>query len=780
LARRDAPLPSKQELLDFIRTGDGKVGKREIIRAFGLAASDRPALKALMRELEDDGAVERSRGRRLHSPTALPEVTVLDIVGTNADGELLGRPVRWQHEEPPPAIYVRPERRGGPAPHAGQRILARLHRMADDSYEAAVMRVLPAGPSEVVGVFHGGAGGGRVAPTDRRLKHDYAVAAGACGGAESGDLVLAEVLAGQRMGLRSVRVVERLGEARAPRAASLIAIHGAGLPTVFSAEALAEAELGARAAERALADGALPAGRHDLRGVPLVTIDGPDARDFDDAVWAAPDDDSANPGGWRALVAIADVAWFVRPGQALDRDARERGNSAYFPDRVVPMLPEVLSAGACSLVPGEDRLCVAVHLTIDAEGEVYRHRFVRGVMRSAARLTYEQVQAAHEGRPEPVPSPPTGGFAVTDPTPIALVPAERLASLYGVFAALSQARQRRGTLDLDLPERQVFLDADGRVEAILPRPRLDSHRLIEELMIAANVAAAQALEERRQPLLYRVHDRPALDRLESVRELLDSLNLSLAVGQALTPAHFNRLLARAAGTAHAALINEVILRCQAQAVYSPNNIGHFGLALLRYAHFTSPIRRYADLIVHRALIRIFGLGDRRSGGSGAGVDDGLDEATAAGLVGLGEALSNAERRAATAERDALDRYVAAFLVDRVGAVFAGRIAAVTRFGLFVRLEETGADGLLPVSALGDDYYDHDERSHALIGRRHRRTFTLGQPLVVRLAEAEPLTGSVVFTLADSPRAADGGQGSERWGDRGRGGNGFRRRGGRSR
>jgi ribonuclease R len=527
---------------------------------------------------------------------------------------------------------------------------------------------------------------------------------------------LAEILPAGRLGLPQARVVDRFGSTAEPRAISLIAIHTHGLPTVFPHGALREAELAS-----------VPSlvGREDLRAIPFVTIDGADARDFDDAVWAEADNDPANPEGWRLIVAIADVSYYVRPGSSLDRAAYERGNSVYFPDRVVPMLPEALSNGLCSLRPNEDRACLAFQLWIDRNGALIRHRLTRGLMRSTARLTYEQVQNCHEGRTDDA----TGPLADTV-----------IAPLYGAYARLWEARVRRRTLDLDLPERRVVVDERGRVGDIATRVRLDSHRLIEEFMIAANVAAAEVLEAPSMPGLFRVHDQPSMDKMETLRAFLSSIGLTFPKGEALKPEHFTRILRRVEGTPDSQLVSEVILRAQAQAAYSPDNIGHFGLALSRYAHFTSPIRRYADLIVHRALIRALKLGV-----------GGLDDAAMERLTEIGDHLSATERRAATAERDAVDRFTAAHLADRVGARFAGRVSGVTRFGLFIRLDDSGADGLVPISALPDDRYEHDETARALVGQRTGARYRLSAPVTVILVEADPLTGSTLFRLADSAR-----------------------------
>ncbi len=706
------PVPTKEEIREFIESSPGHVGKREIARAFHLTGPHRPLLRQLLRELEEEGAIQRGRKRRFARHGALPDVMVVEITGTDPDGELLARPLVWREEGAPPRIYMAPERRGQPALGSGDRALARLRRLSDDVYEGRTIRRISAGPARVLGVYEMTGEGGRLVPTDRRQKREFLLTKADAGEAKPGELVLADVLPGRPLGLRHARVVERLGSMTSPRAISLVAIHSHGIPTEFTPEALAQAE----------ATGPAPAaGRDDLRPLPLVTIDGEDARDFDDAVWAEPDGD-----GWHVIVAIADVAWYVRPGDALDRCAYERGNSVYFPDRVVPMLPEALSNGWCSLRPDEERPCLAAHMWLDAEGALRRHRFVRGIMRSAARLTYERVQEARDGRPD------DGTAPLADSV---------IAPLYGAWEALAAARKRRGVLELDIPERKVEVDAAGRVAQVVPRPRLDSHRLIEDFMIAANVAAAETLERLRQPVMYRVHDRPAQDRLEMLRDFLRTLDLPLAKGQDLRPQHFNRIIEKAAGTPHARLVSEVILRSQAQAVYAPENLGHFGLGLARYAHFTSPIRRYADLLVHRALIRGLGLGEGALGGE-----------EAEKFVAIGEHISVTERRAATAERDAVNRFTTAFLADRVGSVFAARVSGVTRFGLFVTLDETGADGLVPVRSLPDDYYIHDEARHSLVGRRSGRAYRLGDAVEVLLVEAQPVTGSLVFHLLDAGAA----------------------------
>ena len=708
-----SPFPSNEDILKFIEESPGRVGKREIARAFKLDAKQKMTLKKVLREMSQSGAIEKDRGKRVRKPGTLPSVTVLQVTGPDLDGELMARPVTWDSDLEPPKIYMAPDKRRASGPGPGDRVLARLTPSEDGTFEARTIRSIAAAPEQILGIFETIGGQGRVRPTDRRTRGEFVIDRRDTLDAKPGDLVRAEPLAGRKLGLRHARIVERIEADDGVHAPSMIAIADHNLPTRFADQALKQADHAAAAPTE---------GRDDFRDIPLVTIDGPDARDFDDAVWAEPDSDPKNPGGWHLLVAIADVAWYVRPGDALDTGAYERGNSVYFPDRVVPMLPEVLSNGWCSLVPFEDRPCMAAHLWIDADGTLLRHQFRRGVMRSNARLTYQQVQMARDGH----------GDDITGP-----LMASAINPLYGAYAALLKNRQHRGVLELDMPERKVELDDEGNVEAISVRQRLDSHKLIEEFMICANVAAAETLEKAKMPCLYRVHDEPSQEKLAALGEVLSSVNISFEKGGVASPKRFNRVLKLAAGTPHAEMVNVMVLRSQAQAEYAPGNLGHFGLALRRYSHFTSPIRRYADLLVHRALIDAGRLGE---GGLGESYRD---------FAETGEHLSETERHAAGAERDAVDRFTAAYLADRIGARFNGRINGVTRFGLFITLIETGADGLVPIRTLPDDYYIHDEDRHSLRGRRSGREYLLGESVEIRLAEANPVTGGMIFTLMDS-------------------------------
>ena len=724
-----APLPSREELSAFIASAPGKVGKREIARAFNLGSADRIWLKDALRGLEEDGVLERL-GKRLRADGAVPSLLVADITGRDRDGELLAEPTEWDEASgPKPRIAIVAGRRlpaGMRAAGIGDRVLVRVDPQAGDGgiHPGRIVKVLPKERTDILGVYRSvPGGGGRIVPVDKKAKgREAGVAEGDRNGAADGDLVSGALIQSSRFGLPQAKVREILGSLASEKAVSLVALHAHNIPHVFPAEVLIAA------------DSAKPvglAGREDWRDLPLVTIDPPDAKDHDDAVHAAPDPDPDNPGGFVLTVAIADVAAYVRPSSALDREALKRGNSVYFPDRVVPMLPERISNDLCSLKEGESRPALAVRTVIGADGRKKRHSFHRITMRSAARLSYGQAQAAIDGRPDDATGP------LLDPV---------LKSLWAAYAALGRARDQRGPLFLDLPERKIVLDADGRVERVHVPERLAAHRLIEEFMILANVAAAEALEKAGSPLVYRVHDEPSLEKMRALGEVLASVGHKLPKAGAVRPALFNGILRSFAGSEHETFINEVVLRSQAQAVYAAENLGHFGLNLRRYAHFTSPIRRYADLIVHRALIRAFGFGD-----------DGLPAGTTTeGLSRIGEEISAAERRAMAAERDTIDRLIAAHLADRIGATFTGRISGVTKSGLFVKLSETGADGFVPAATIGADYYRYEERQHALVGDRTGETYRLGDTVEVKLVEAAPVAGALRFEMLSDGGASRGG------------------------
>jgi ribonuclease R len=733
-------LPTKDAILDFIKSAsEGKsqarqLGKREIARAFSVKGGDRVALKQLLAEMTEDGLLSGNR-KGFQQPGTLPPVAVLEVVARDADGELAAEVAGGEigpdgRRERVLVLPWRGARKAEPALGEGDRILARLTRLKEPDaagyrYEAEPIKRLPKEKRRQLGIFRArDKGGGVIDPVDRKEMKEWPIAPGDEGEARDGDLVRFDLARkGGRYGVPQARVVESLGNPQDQRKISLIAVHAHGLRDEFPSGVLAETER-LRAAT--------PAGRTDLRALPLVTIDPIDARDHDDAVHAAPDADPANKGGWVVHIAIADVAHYVHAGSRLDREARLRGNSVYFPDRVVPMLPERISNDLCSLREGEERPCLAVRLVIDRHGHKKGQTLLRGTMRSAAKLAYEEAQAAVDGKPSGKCKP------LLD---TALKP------LWGAYAALAEARDRREPLDLDLPERKVLLNTAGRVERVVVPRRLTAHRLVEEFMIQANVAVAEMLEARRAPVIYRVHDAPSKEKIVSLREFLDSLDLKLpSGGGTLRAGDFNKLLLRARALPVADLINEVVLRSQSQAVYAAENIGHFGLHLARYAHFTSPIRRYADLIVHRSLIRTLGLGT-----------GGLTDTEAGELKDIAQEISDAERRAMSAERETVDRLIAGYLAERVGAEFGARISGTTRVGLFVRLDDTGADGFVPAATL-NDYYRHDEAAHTLVGDRTGDVYRLGDSVRVRLVEAVPSAGALRFEML-SP-GTPGGRGRE--------------------
>jgi ribonuclease R len=718
--KRGSGFPGRDAIVAFVRANPGKVGTREIAREFGLKNADRAELKRMLRELADEGAIKK-RGKKVSEAAVLPATVMADITGRDADGELIATPAEWDEVESgePPKIRIHIPRHAQPGAIAGvgDRALLRVEK-ADHaeagSYSGRIIKVIDHGKTRVLGIFRKLAdGSGRLVPVDKKQAgRELNIAKTDTGGAEDGDLVSVDLTRTRGFGLNSGKVTERLGSVSSEKAISLIAIHAHDIPQAFSPAALREAEE---------AKPTMLKGREDWRDVPLVTIDPPDAKDHDDAVHAELDADPTNKGGYIVNVAIADVAFYVRPGSALDHDALIRGNSVYFPDRVVPMLPERISNDLCSLVPGQARGALAVRLVIGADGRKRSHSFHRILMRSAAKLNYAQAQAAIDGRPDDT----TGPLLDTILKP-----------LYAAYAVAKRARDERDPLDLDIPERKILLKSDGTVDRVIVPARLDAHKLIEELMILANVAAAEMLEKKALPLIYRVHDEPTLEKVHALQEFLKTLDLPFAKSGALRPSLFNRVLTLVAGQDYEQLVNEVVLRSQAQAEYSAENYGHFGLNLRRYAHFTSPIRRYADLVVHRGLIRALGLGEGAL----------PDSETAEHLSEVAAQISVTERKAMKAERETADRLIAHHLADRIGATFQGRISGVTRAGLFVKLDDTGADGLIPIRTLGTEYFNYDETRHALVGSRSGAMHRLGDVVDVRLVEALPIAGALRFEL----------------------------------
>jgi ribonuclease R len=704
-------LPSKKDILDWISDNPTLTAKRDIAKAFGIKGPDRIELKKILRELEADGHLSK-RKNSFRDPNQLPPVSIVEVMAPTSDGDLFARPLEWDGDDVEPIILFM-TRKSDPALGRGDRILAKLTKVSNEQYqyEGRLIRKIGISPTRVLGVFRQTSEGGRIVPIDKTGK-EWTVPEQGRRGAKDGELVLAEQIGPKaRMGLPKASVVERLGNPSAPKAVSLIAIHQHGIPDHFPDDVVAEA------------DNQKPAplgNRTDFRDVPFVTIDPADARDHDDACFAELDPDPKNKDGYLIWVAIADVAHYVTPSSKLDQEARLRGNSTYFPDRVVPMLPDRLSGDLCSLHEGVPRASIVVRMQIDKDGQKLGHTFFRGLIKSHASLTYEEVQSAVDGAPNDKCLP----LLETVIRP-----------LYDAYHALVKSRELRAPLDLELPERRVELSDEGKVISVNFKDRLDAHKLIEEFMILANVSAAEVLIEKKSPLLFRVHEEPSDDKLESLRETAKSAGLVLAKGQVLRTKHLNMLLRQARDTEHSELINMSTLRSMTQAYYSPENFGHFGLSLRSYAHFTSPIRRYADLIVHRGLISSHGWDD-----------DGLTAFDIENLAETANKISETERRSMLAERDTTDRYLAAYLSEKMGSEFQGKISGIAKFGIFVRLDETGADGIIPIRSLGREYFDYDQTTNTLMGSETGITFSLGLRVMVRLTEAEPTAGGVAFEL----------------------------------
>ncbi|WP_108659145.1 ribonuclease R [Acuticoccus kandeliae] len=696
--------PTRDEILRFVAESPGRVGKREIARAFGVKGGARIELKNLLAEMADEGLLAKS-GKHVGTPGQLPRVTLLAVTGRNDDGELVAEPTQWDEDGPKPRVTLVGK---GPAPGMGDRLLARISQDTDGRHLGRVIKVLERRPAATLAVLERIGDRPQLTPITKKERDIFFVDPAEVKDIASNTLVKIEV---DRR--RSARIVEVVGPVGSEQAVSLLAIHAHGIPDQFPDRVLAEAA--------AAKPAGLEGGREDWRHIPFVTIDPPDAKDHDDAVYAEPD--PHNEGGVIVTVAIADVAHYVTYGSAMDSEARLRGNSTYFPDRVVPMLPERISNDLCSLREGEARASMAVRMVFSADGRKHRHTFHRVLMRSARRLAYQEAQAIADG-------------AESDIAPL-------IQNLWAAYEVLKRGRDAREPMEIDLPERKILLTSEGEVARVVVPQRLDAHKLIEEFMIQANVSASETCETARMAHLYRVHDAPGLEKLDALREFLLTLDIRLARGTRMRPSHFNDILTRVEGTPNAQLVNEVVLRSQSQAEYAPDNLGHFGLNLRRYAHFTSPIRRYADLIVHRALIRAEGLGS-----------DGLSDEEIEELPAIGEAISATERRSMLAERDTIDRLIAGWLAEKIGTVFEGRITGVTRAGLFVKLDDSGGDGFIPISTLSAEYMIHDENAHALVGETSGVTFRLGDTVHVRLVEAAPLSGALRFEIVEHEATAE--------------------------
>ena len=715
-----ARLPSRDEVLKFIAEQDGKVAKRDIAKAFNIKGEDRIPLKRLLREMSAEGLLDGSRKGGLRGQGDLPNVAVVQVMGRNKYGLLTAR-ARIEGSlldgDDDPIIEIDDSapknRRHRPSPPVspGDTALVRLRKQSKFKYIARVIRKLGGDGGTLYGVVQERADGLWLVPADRRERYDYKLEDAT--EAAHGDLLAAEKLTSRRMGTKRARMLDNIGRADDPHAFSLIAIAEQGIRVDFPDGVLDEAKAVKEATVK---------GREDLTHVPFITIDPVDARDHDDAVYAEPDSDPQNEGGHIVWVAIADVAAYVTPNSEMDIEAKLRGNSVYMPDRVVPMLPERLSTDLCSLREGETRPAMVVRMSFDAQGQKRSHKFYRALMKSTAKLSYAEAQKAFDGAVDEK-------FAPLD-EPI-------LQPLWRAYQAMAEARDNRQPLRINRPERRVEMNDKGEIVRIYMPPALEAHKLIEEMMVAANVCAAETLEKHKRTLIYRVHDTPPDERVKALVDFLRPMGIKINLGQTLLPHLFNGLMVQALEGPHAPSVSEAVLRTQSQAIYTIDNIGHFGLNLGHYAHFTSPIRRYADLTVHRALIAALKFGD-----------DGQTPEEADQLDAIAEAISATERKAMIAERSAGERYMAAHMSKHIGDSFTARIAGVSRAGLFVSLDDSGAEGLIPISRLGAERFFADENNMYLTGGTTGLTFRLGEAVEVELVEATPLRGGLLFSLLD--------------------------------
>ncbi|MDG1888293.1 MAG: ribonuclease R [Alphaproteobacteria bacterium] len=706
-------LPNVEQLKNYINNASREITRRDIARAFNIRGNDKVWLKKTLRELIDSGDITLNHRRKFNETNNVPSVSVVEITKIFDDGGATAQLVRPNNETTKNKIVISYTNKS-PSYRLGDHVLVKLRKTHEGYYKATVMRRLEKQQSKVIGIVKEIKGSYRLIPIDGKKTHEASIETNPNMPVKDGDIIQAEFIAKRNFSSRKVKTLEIIGNQNDSHSISLISIHEYEIPTEFSVNALTQAS----AAQPVFFD----KNRKDMRDINLITIDGADARDFDDAVWAEVNNTTSNPNGWRLIVAIADVANYVRPDDALDIEAKMRGNSVYFPDRVVPMLPEALSNGLCSLRPNEDRACLAVEIIIDSEGRKQSHKFIRGLMQSKARVTYEELQSEFDMKDQ-------------KKNQESLI-AKLATPLYGAFFALLKARTNRGALDIEVPEMKVQISVSGQIEAITNRERLDSHRLIEEFMVLANVCAAETLENKKYTCVYRIHDVPSSEKVDGLRLNLNGFGIKLSKGQVITAKLFNEVLKNAEGHDAKEAINQLVLRSQSQAVYSPNNLGHFGLGLRRYAHFTSPIRRYSDLLVHRALISSHNFGT-----------DGDLRPTPEELEPICEEISKTERRAALAERSANDRYSAVFMTKRIGENFDALITGVNNFGVFVRLDGSYVDALLPISSLPYDYYDYDEKRHLLTGRKNQMKIGLGDRIPVTLRTADPITGRLAVAYA---------------------------------
>ncbi len=701
--RYEHPIPSRDEICAAMEQAGGPLTPKALASKLDIHTDPhRRALENRLKAMVRDGQLIRNRAGKLCLMRHLDLLT--GIVMAHRDGFGFVRPDDGSDD-----VYLPP--REMRAVWDGDRVAIRVSSDRAGRREGRIVEVLERRTTTVVGHFHTERGIDYVREENER-RTEVLIARGERGGAKPGDMVQIEIV--QHPTERSLaigRVTKVVGRLDQPGIETEVAILAHGIPSEWP-----EAVVQAAARIPTTVPSRAKQGREDLRKIPLVTIDGADAKDFDDAVYCEPHDE-----GWKLIVAIADVSHYVEPDTALDREAQARGTSVYFPDRVVPMLPEELSNGLCSLNPQVDRLCLACEMIVSRQGVVKRSRFFSAVMRSAARLTYEDSAALLDG-------------GKARGTHAKLLP--MLVSLRDVYRAFARARQKRGSIDFDLPETKIELNVQGKVEAIHPVERRETHRLIEECMIAANVEAAKRIRKSRLPSLYRVHEGPDAERLEELILFLRSFGFKVP-SEKLTPKHLADVIERVGGKPEAELVETVVLRSLKQARYQPRNIGHFGLGLGAYAHFTSPIRRYPDLLVHRAIKWSI------EHGTSKGFPYSMPE-----MEQLGERCSRAERRADEAVWDVEEQLKVLYISTRIGEEFNVIVSSVVPFGIFVRVPELKIDGLVHVSSLPRDYYHRDSTGTKLVGDRTGRTYRLTDTLDVRLTNANVEERKIDFALVD--------------------------------
>ena len=723
-------IPNREQIIEAVREDPDRLTRREIARLFGVKGDDRRELRKLLRAMVEDGTLLVSKKKTYRQAEAMPRVMVLRILNIDEMGDLIAEPDKWEGEATPPRFIVidssanKSSRNEGKTLGEGGRALCRIITPEADPdtglRRAKVLKRLSRGPSRHMGLLMKDGRGWIIRPLDKRVRDELRVRHIPIEAKER-SLVLYEAGEKNRRSYeRMGRIIEVLADMNDPKAPTLMSLAQHNIPVGFMPEVIDEAKA---AKQPTLSDK-----RTDLREIGLLTIDPVDAKDFDDAIYAEPDPAPSNPEGHIIWVAIADVAHYVHPDSALDNSARERGNSVYLPDRVEPMLPEELSNNLCSLRPHEDRYCMAVKMRIRKDGVKISHKFYRGLMNSKARLTYAEAQETFDS------------FSGKSEAPkVALPVTETLKNIFKAYESLRTARLDRAPLAIELPERRIHIAPDGSIASITVKERYDAHKLIEEFMVQANVAAAEALAQNNVTSIVRIHEPPSQEKVDALSDFLPVLGLSWTKGARPSTKRLNGLLGQADAAELTEVVGMAVLRSQSQAYYGLEGKGHFGLNLTHYGHFTSPIRRYADLVLHRALIKLFNFGD-----------DGTTKREESRLKETAEHISDTERRAMAAERDAKDRYIAQYLENKIGAEFPARISGVTKIGLFITLDETGADGLIPARTLGQEYFQFNETERSLVGEDTGGTYRFGRRVSVRLISANSVTGGMIFEMLSPP------------------------------